>query len=100
VPTPHRELAAAAERSGAADEALAAYRAVALLDDTDPAGVHYQLAKLLRNAGKPQEARREVLQSLEEAPRFREAHQLLLELVDQPPPANAPRAISPPRVRQ
>ena len=68
-----------------ADEALAAYRAVALLDDTDPAGVHYQLAKLLRDAGKPQEARREVLRSLEEAPRFREAHQLLLELVDQQP---------------
>ena len=36
------------------------YRALALLDDTDPAEVHYQIAKLLRDAGKPQEARREV----------------------------------------
>ena len=81
-PTPHRQLARAAEHSGERDEALTAYRAVALLDDTDPAEVHYHLAKLLREAGKPQEARREVLRSLEEAPRFREAHQLLLELVE------------------
>ena len=28
------------------DEAVGAYRALALLDDTDPAGVHYHLAKL------------------------------------------------------
>jgi tetratricopeptide (TPR) repeat protein len=100
VPTPHRKLAAAAEHLTAPNEALAAYRAVALLDDTDPAGVHYQLAKLLRDAGKPQEARREVLRSLEEAPRFREAHQLLLELVDQSPPVDSPRAISEPRSRR
>ena len=44
--------------------------------------MHYHLARLLRDAGKPQEARREVLRSLEEAPRFREAHRLLLELVE------------------
>ena len=100
VPTPHRKLAAASERLGSPEEALAAYRAVALLDDTDPAGVHYQLAKLLRGAGKLQEARREVLRSLEDAPRFREAHQLLLELVDQPSPAKELQAISPPRARQ
>jgi tetratricopeptide (TPR) repeat protein len=85
VPTPHRQLALAAEHLGQRDDALAAYRAVALLDDTDPAEVHYHLAKLLRDAGKPQEARREILRSLEEAPRFREAHQLLLELVEQSP---------------
>ena len=87
VPTPHRQLARAAEHLGERDDALTAYRAVALLDDTDPAEVHYHLAKLLREAGKPQEARREVLRSLEEAPRFREAHQLLLELVEHRPSA-------------
>ena len=64
------------------DEAIGAYRALALLDDTDPARVHYHLASLLRQSGKPQEARREVLKSLEQAPRFREAHQLLLELLE------------------
>jgi tetratricopeptide (TPR) repeat protein len=98
VPTPHRALARAAEHLGDREEALTAYRAVALLDDTDPAGVHFHLAKLLREAGKPQEARREVLRSLEEAPRFREAHQLLLELIEQgPPPVAAPTSSSLPK---
>jgi tetratricopeptide (TPR) repeat protein len=87
VPTPHRALARAAEQLGEREDALTAYRAVALLDDTDPAEVHYRLARLLHNAGKAQEARREVLRSLEEAPRFREAHQLLLELVEKAPPS-------------
>ena len=100
VATPHRKLAAAAERLRARPtRRLSAYRAVTLLDDTDPAGVHYQLAKLLRDTGKPQEARREVLRSLEEAPRFREAHQLLLELVDRLPIASDPRTNFPPRAR-
>jgi len=93
VPTPHRFLARAAEHLGERDAALTAYGTLALLDDTDPAGVHYHLARLLRDAGKPSEARREVLRSLEEAPRFLEAHQLLLELVERgPPPAVRPLA--------
>jgi len=82
IPAPYRGLAHASEQLGERDEAVAAYRALSLLDDTDPAGVHYHLALLLRQSGKPQEARREVLKSLEEAPRFREAHQLLLELIE------------------
>jgi tetratricopeptide (TPR) repeat protein len=82
IPAPYRGLARASEELRATDEAVSAYRALALLDDTDPAGVHYHLASLLRQSGKPEEARREVLKSLEEAPRFREAHQLLLELTE------------------
>jgi len=89
IPTPYRHLARAAEESGDRDEAVTAYRALLLLDDTDAAGVHYHLAKLMHQAGKPREARREVLRSLEEAPRFRDAHRLLLELVEQDPPAAA-----------
>ncbi len=82
ISAPYRSLGRASEKLGLLEEAIGAYRALALLDDTDPASVHYQLASLLRQAGRPKEARREVLKSLEEAPRFREAHQLLLELVD------------------
>ena len=85
VPTPHRQLARAAEELGERDEAVAEYRAVALLDDTDPAEIHFHLAKLLKQGGKNDEARREVLKSLEEAPRFRDAHKLLLELTDPQP---------------
>ena len=73
IPAPYRGLARASEELRATDEAVGAYRALALLDDTDPAGVHYHLASLLRQSGKPKEARREVLKSLEQAPRFREA---------------------------
>jgi len=81
IPAPHRHLAHAAEHLDRRDEAIAAYRALSLLDDTDPAEVHYRLAKLLSQAGKKDQARREVLKSLEEAPRFLASHQLLLDLI-------------------
>ena len=103
IPAPHRQLARAAEHLGERDEALTAYRALSLLDDTDPADVHYRLAKLLHQAGKPDEARREVLKSLEEAPRFLDAHRLLLELVEADPSqprADSPSSRSPSRKRQ
>jgi tetratricopeptide (TPR) repeat protein len=82
VPTTHRELARAAEHLGQRDEAVKAYRALLLIDETDPAGIHYGLARLLRDAGNLKEARREVLKTLDEAPRFLDAHRLLLELVE------------------
>jgi tetratricopeptide (TPR) repeat protein len=101
IPAPYRKLARAAEQLGQRDEAVTAYRALLRLDDADLAGVHYHLAKLLREAGKLPEARREVLQSLEEAPRFREAHQLLIEMVEQGPPADrSPSTNSIPRPNQ
>ena len=81
IPAPHRQLARASEQMGKRDEAIAAYRALSLLDETDPAEVHFRLAKLLHEAGKKDEARREVLKSLEEAPRFLDAHRLLLEVI-------------------
>jgi tetratricopeptide (TPR) repeat protein len=82
IPAPYRRLAHASEQLGQLDEALGAYRAVVLLDDSDPADIHYRLARLLQRQGKRDEARREVLKSLEEAPRFLDAHRLLLELVE------------------
>jgi tetratricopeptide (TPR) repeat protein len=90
VPAPHRQLARAAEHLGERDEAIAAYRALLRLDDTDPAEAHFRLARLLREGGRPDEARREVLKALEDAPRFLEAHRLLLDLVGPDRPASAP----------
>jgi tetratricopeptide (TPR) repeat protein len=89
VPSPHRALARAAEELGARDEAVTAYRALLLCDDSDPAALHYHLARLLEQSGKNDEARREVLKSLEEAPRFLDAHRLLLELTGRREPAPA-----------
>ena len=80
IPAPHRYLALASEKLGKRENAVTAYQAVALLDDSDLAGIHFRLATLLKESGKTTEARREVLKSLEEAPRFLDAHKLLLDL--------------------
>ena len=45
---------------------------------------------LLEQGGERDKARREVLKALEDAPRHREAHELLLKLVDPPRPEPKP----------
>lgn len=79
VAAPYRYLAKASEATGANANALASYRALLELDPPDPAEVHFRLAQLLHRLGDP-EARRHVLEALEEAPRYRAALQLLLEI--------------------
>ena len=79
VPAPHRFMAEASEHLGELPEAIQAYRALLELGPEDPAETHYRLARALYAAGKP-EAKRHVLQALEEAPRFRAALKLLLEI--------------------
>jgi tetratricopeptide (TPR) repeat protein len=86
VTAPHRGLARAAEQLGQGADALAAYKALAILDETDPADTHFRLARMLAKLGQKAEARLEALKALEEAPRFLEAHKLLLELVGTDPP--------------
>jgi len=79
VAEPYRYLAAAAEHRDRLDLAILARTALVRLDPEDPAEAHFQLAKLLFRAGNP-EARQHVLQALEEAPRYKPALQLLLEM--------------------
>jgi tetratricopeptide (TPR) repeat protein len=76
---PYRCLAQASEALGKDGDAVKAYEKLLLLDPPDPANVHYRLALLLAKTGGPG-AKRHVLQALEEAPRFRDAHRLLLQL--------------------
>jgi tetratricopeptide (TPR) repeat protein len=83
VALPYRFLAQACERTGETEAAISAYRATLELEPPDPAEIHYRLARLLHQSGRP-EARRQVLQALEEAPRYREALRLLLELEANP----------------
>lgn len=80
-PQPYQYLADASEHTGDDQTAINAYQALLELDPADPAHVHYRLAVLLERAGDPA-AKRHVLQALEEAPRFRDAHKLLLKIVD------------------
>ncbi len=96
TPGPHRALARAAERLQERDEAMTAYRAVLRFGVPDAADVRYRLAVLLEQSGARDQARREVLKALEDAPRAREAHELLLKLVGTPgsaPSAPPPREI-------
>jgi tetratricopeptide (TPR) repeat protein len=81
VPAPYRELMPAAEALEHVDEAVRAAEALLLLDESDPAETHYRLAKLLHRQGSLESARRHVLQALEEAPRYRAAQRLLLDIV-------------------
>lgn len=86
TPAPHRALAKAAEQLKERAEAMTAYRAVLRFGVPDAADVRYRLAVLLEQNGERDKARREVLKALEDAPRSREAHELLLKLVDPPRP--------------
>jgi len=79
VALPHRFLAQSAMELGELELAAEGYRALLQLDPPNPAEVHFQLASVLYELGDP-EARRQVLQALEEAPRYREALQLLLKM--------------------
>jgi tetratricopeptide (TPR) repeat protein len=92
---PYRHLAQAAEGTGDAGAAIRAFRALIRLDPPNPADAHYQLARLLESVD-PADARRHVLQALEESPRHRPALQLLLRM---PPcaPASAKPGTDPPR---
>jgi uncharacterized protein HemY len=79
VSAPYRFQAEACEQTGDTRGAIAAYRAQLELEPSDPAETHYRLARLLQQQGDPA-ARREVLRALEEAPRYRDALQLLLQI--------------------
>lgn len=80
---PHRSLARAMEEQRTPARAIPSYRALLSMGPVDPADLHYRLARLLRQEGKLEEAKRQLLLALEEAPRFRDAHRELLEIVRQ-----------------
>ena len=79
APAPYRSIAEAREATGDKPAAIGAYRTLLSLDPPDPPEIHFRLARLLHSAGEAG-AKRELLLALEEAPRFRDAHTLLLEI--------------------
>ncbi|MDB5319602.1 MAG: hypothetical protein JWN40_1233 [Phycisphaerales bacterium] len=80
LPAPHRALAAAAEESKDRKVAIAARRTLLLLDTLDVVEQRYRLARLLADDGQLPAARSEVVRALEEAPRYRAALALLLDV--------------------
>jgi tetratricopeptide (TPR) repeat protein len=79
-PAPHRRMAEAAEQLGQPDAAIDSYRSLLQFDTTDPVDAHYRLATLLHQRSDDGDSRRHVLMALEDAPRYLDAHRLLLEL--------------------
>jgi tetratricopeptide (TPR) repeat protein len=103
VPAPYRYLAQAAAEQGDDSTAVVAWRTLLELDVPERSDAHFHLARLLRKRGDTGEARRHVLQALEETPRYREALTLLLELNREsaaaPVPPAVPTEIAPSPVR-
>lgn len=79
---PHRRLAELAEAAEMWEVAVRERRAVVALRPVDRADALYRLARALGGAGQFEAARRAVLQSLEIAPGYGAAQDLLLELHD------------------
>jgi tetratricopeptide (TPR) repeat protein len=75
------QLGRAGEALGHNEEAVESYRRLLLLEPADPVDINYRLGRLLQHSN-PSEAKRHVLMALAEAPRFREAHRLLLTIVN------------------
>lgn len=90
---PYQALAQASEATDHKDQSIHAYRKLLLLSPPDAAGVHFSLARLLHERGDAEtEARKHVLLALEDAPRYREAHKLLLKLKPTVDPVAVPVA--------
>jgi tetratricopeptide (TPR) repeat protein len=79
VALPYRALGQASTETGDWPAAIRAYQTVLQLDPTDPAEAHFLLAQSLHRVADP-DAKRQVLQALEEAPRYRAALDLLVEI--------------------
>jgi len=78
----HQNLAELSFRQGDFAVALREYRALLFLNPEDQAKAHFNVAKVLLEMGQRPEARKEVLQSLEIAPSYDPALDLLLKTLD------------------
>lgn len=78
------------EKQGNAAKAAESLFALLDLQPTDPASIHYRLAKSLKSLGKRKEAKRHVLMALEESPRYKDALELLVEIASSAEPSSTP----------
>jgi tetratricopeptide (TPR) repeat protein len=76
----HQRLGTLFMNASRPGEAIREYRAVLALKPTDIAQSHLDLARALNAAHQTSEAKDQVLLSLEAAPNFKPAQQLLLQL--------------------
>lgn len=83
LPGVHVAIAHAGEQLDRSDKVADALFALRAMDPVDPAAIDYRLAKALVRLEQYDRAKHHVLRALEEAPRYRDAHRLLLQIVDQ-----------------
>ena len=96
ITTAQRLMAQAHEALARPEEAVATYEKLLSLRPNNPAQIHYQVARLTKES-QPHKAKRHTLDALAEAPRYREALSMLLELQDvkekvEPDPFEEPSA--------
>ena len=89
----HKELGTLLFDMGKAPGAVREFRAVVDHKPIDPAQAHYDLARAYRLNHQTEQAKDEVVSSLEAAPGFVKAQKLLLELSAADPQANPPNSI-------
>lgn len=80
IPQPHSALAVAGENIDQPEIAVAAIESLLQLDSTDRAGLYFRKAVQLQKMNQTDQARRDTLKALEQAPRYREGLALLLAL--------------------
>ena len=82
LPLGYDKIADAATRLGKHDEAASALRSMAKLPNIDPAAIDLRTAEANFELGKFDDAKRSVLRAIEVAPRYRDAHRLLIKIVN------------------
>ncbi|WP_196782094.1 tetratricopeptide repeat protein [Bremerella volcania] len=86
IQEPYLLLAKAGEQMDEGEVAIEGLSTLAVLHPYDPADVHFRLAQRLHETQQNEKALRHVLLALEEAPRYRAALKLLLELTEHDSP--------------
>jgi tetratricopeptide (TPR) repeat protein len=80
---PHRYLALAAEKTDDDQAIIESLDVLSNMNPLDAADVHFRLAAALQRTDQLAAAKRQVILALEQAPRYRDAHALLLKIVTQ-----------------
>jgi tetratricopeptide (TPR) repeat protein len=91
----HRTLALVAEKENDDQLAIESLSALATMDPLDKADTYYRLAAAQFRQQDTVAAKRNILLALDAAPRFRDAHRLLLKIVEKKPSAKQPEPLVP-----
>ena len=82
LPIGHEQMAKAAEKLDRPADAVRSLRALNSMDPIDPAAIDFRLAQAFADMNQTDRAKHHVLRALQEAPRYRDAHRLLLTLTE------------------